>query len=40
MAKAGCDFDKVVIGVIAIGTGNDFSRATGWGPDQCIKNLL
>ena len=25
------DFQKVPIGVIPFGTGNDFSRAMGWG---------
>lgn len=31
MEKYDIDHDKVPIGVIPIGTGNDFSRAMGWG---------
>ena len=31
MIKAGCDFEKAAIGIIPLGTGNDFARAMGWG---------
>ena len=31
IVKYGISVDKIVIGIIPIGTGNDFSRATGWG---------
>jgi diacylglycerol kinase (ATP) len=31
MVKFGCDFEQTPIGIIAYGTGNDFSRVTGWG---------
>lgn len=32
--------EEIVVGTIAIGTGNDFSRATGWGGEEAIGNLL
>lgn len=32
MVASGVELDKVVVGHIPFGTGNDFSRSTGWGP--------
>ena len=32
MAKININFDRLAIGVIPFGTGNDLSRALGWGP--------
>lgn len=29
--KVGVDLDKIAISILPIGTGNDFSRSTGWG---------
>lgn len=40
MSKAGIDFDRIPVGMIPVGTGNDFSRAAGWGPDESITGLI
>ncbi|EER17160.1 diacylglycerol kinase, putative, partial [Perkinsus marinus ATCC 50983] len=32
LIQHGINTDRVCIGIIPFGTGNDFSRATGWGP--------
>lgn len=29
--KVGVDLNKTAISILPIGTGNDFSRSTGWG---------
>lgn len=34
MIAAHVNFEKLVIGTIPFGTGNDFSRVTGWGPTE------
>lgn len=36
IVKAKIDLENIIIGIIPIGTGNDFSRATGWGGEQTI----
>ncbi|KRX07365.1 ATP-NAD kinase-like domain [Pseudocohnilembus persalinus] len=40
MSKAGVNFDQVPLCMIPVGTGNDFSRASGWGPEESITNLI
>lgn len=34
IVKYNIDLNNVMIGIIPIGTGNDFSRSTGWGGEQ------
>lgn len=36
IVKYGIDIENVVIGIVPIGTGNDFSRSTGWGGEQTV----
>lgn len=40
MVEANLNIKKIPIGIIAIGTGNDFSRNLGWGPEEAIGKLL
>jgi diacylglycerol kinase (ATP) len=39
MTKTGIDARRVAVGHIPFGTGNDFSRSTGWGPMAAV-NLI
>ena len=39
LIRKGIDMRKVAIGVLPIGTGNDFCRSIGWDPEKTDLSL-